>query len=284
VLILDIEKDIRIVVGDDMESVATIFVDGDDALLVDAHASDGDALALRNLVCGEMGKTVRAIVVTHYMSDHMAGLRLFPGARIIAHRHHMHTFMLQRARTEVEHRNFVAPSVTFGDALSFDWGRHRFELFHNPGHTMSTIAVDVPGADLVLAGDNVVGNISFISSSTPELLDAALARLDALGRGRVVGGHMGLLSGAVFGNARRYLRRLEAKVRDVRAGARDGDADARLRSIQIDSCIEPGIEATSFERFWHGRNLDVIVERNMFPAIGAHAASRSREPCTSGAA
>ena len=271
--IQDIDQDIRVVVGDTMESVATIFVHGDEAILVDALASEADAQALRTLVCDEMGKKVRAIIVTHYLSDHTAGLRLFPGATVIAHRHYMHTFMLQGARTAVEHGNFVAPAVTFGDALSFDWGRHHFDLSHNPGHTMSTITVDVPTADLVLTGDNVVGHISFISSSTPELLDIALARLEGLGRGRVVAGHIGLLPGGVFGNARRYLRRLEGLARDIRMHAEVAEVDSSLRNITIESCIEKSVEATAFERFWHARNLELVVNRHIFPrlAVRSHA-------------
>ena len=265
--IQDIQKDIRVFVGDTLEGVSTAFIHGDEAILVDAMASEEDANSLRTLVCDEMGKTVRAIIVSHYMSDHIAGLKLFPEARIIAHRHHMHTFMSQGARTEVEHGEFVAPTVTFGDSLSFAWGRHQFDLFHNPGHTMSTITVDVPTADLVITGDNVVGNISYISSSTPELLDAALAKLESLKRGRVVGGHMGALPRSVFGNARRYLRRLEARVREIQRDSAQEQHDQRIRAIQVSECIEPGIRATDFETHWHGRNLEVILTRKIFPDL-----------------
>src|SRR5690606_28157179 len=92
--------DVLMFVGDDHESVATAFLDGDDALLVDSLGSEGDAQWLRRVLCDEMGATVRIIAATHSMSDHMAGLPLFPGALTIAHRHHRHAFLSQNRRVD----------------------------------------------------------------------------------------------------------------------------------------------------------------------------------------
>src|SRR5688572_33282751 len=55
-------------VGDDHESVATAFIDGDDVLLVDSLGSAEDARWLHAVLCVQMGKTVRVIAATHYMS------------------------------------------------------------------------------------------------------------------------------------------------------------------------------------------------------------------------
>src|SRR3546814_1948523 len=91
-------------VGDDHESVATAFLDGDDVLLVDSLGSMDDARWLRRVLCGDMGKTVRVVAATHFMSAHIAGMSLFPEALTIAHRHYRHTFLSQNRRVDEFYR------------------------------------------------------------------------------------------------------------------------------------------------------------------------------------
>lgn len=107
-------------VGDEVESVATVFVDGDDVLLVDSLASAQDAVWLRDVLCGQMGKNVRMIAATHFMSDHIAGMSLFPDALTLAHRHYRHAFLSQNRRVDAFYR---APDVVF-DNMVIRWGSH----------------------------------------------------------------------------------------------------------------------------------------------------------------
>ncbi|MET4617561.1 glyoxylase-like metal-dependent hydrolase (beta-lactamase superfamily II), partial [Stenotrophomonas sp. 2619] len=92
--------DVFLCLGEDYHSVATVFVDGNHVLLVDSLGSAADAAALRVLICDELGKTVRVIVSTHFMSDHVAGLSTFPDALAIAHRNYRHTFLSQNRRVD----------------------------------------------------------------------------------------------------------------------------------------------------------------------------------------
>src|SRR5215212_140208 len=62
-----------------------LFLRGGEALLVEGMGSRTDAEALRQYVERVLGKRVRIIVSTHYFSDHMAALGLFPEAEIITH-------------------------------------------------------------------------------------------------------------------------------------------------------------------------------------------------------
>lgn len=255
-----LEADILVFRGEAYESLATAFIHGRDVLLVDALAERSDAEAMRAHLEGELGKRVRLILMTHYMSDHMAGLRLFPRARIAAHRHYAHTFLSQRGRSAQEEREFVPPSIELAGDIAFDWGRHRLQVFHNPGKTPCTLNVDVPDADLVIASDNLVGNTAYLSYTAPELLDAGLLRLQQLGRSRVVPGHMGVLPGDAVGNARHYLQRLGEHVRAARL---HNGADA-IRAIRIEDCLATGVTPTPFEREWHDINLNVVLERGVF--------------------
>ena len=259
-----IESDVLMFVGDAYESVATAFLHNDDALLVDTLADRADAEWMRRCLVDELGKTVHTIIATHYMNDHMAGMRLYPEAQIIAQRYFRHTFQSQHGRSTQDYEDYVHPTVVFGDTLCLQWGRHALQLFHNPGKTMCSINIDVPSCDAVLVGDNIVGNIVYLSRSSPEMIDCAIARVQSLQRGRVIGGHMGMFDRSTLNHARHYLHRLrETMVELYRTCPEDFAANA-IRSISIETCLTPGVLPTPFEQEWHGRNLEVLQEQGTF--------------------
>lgn len=260
-------------VGADHESVATAFIDGDDALLVDTLGSSDDALRLRQLLCDERGKTVRTIVSTHCMSDHMAGVSLFPQALHIAQRHYRHTFLHQNRREDAYYRE---PQLVFDHAMSLRWGAHELHLLHNPGKTMDHISVDVPGADLVCAGDNIVGRIVYVSRADPMALRAAIQRLREFGRGSVIGGHIGRFPAAALDHALHYLDRLCETVVRIRATSTAPQADERISAIPIEACLAPQVQPVAFEREWHGRNLEAIVAQSVFALDAAIAMREGR--------
>jgi len=257
-------------VGDDHESVATAFLDGDDVLLVDSLGSMEDACWSRRVLCDDMGKTVRVVAATHFMSDHIAGMSLFPDALTIAHRHHRHTFLSQNQRIDAFYRE---PQVVFDSTMTFRWGQHELRLLHNPGKTMDHVSVDVATADLVCAGDNIVGNIVYLSKADPTLIRTAIGRMRQFGRRTVIGGHMGRFPSAVFDNAIHYLDRLQDAVVRIRADAMPLEADDRIASIRIEACLAPQVEPVAFEREWHQHNLEVIVAQSIF-ALDTAIASR----------
>lgn len=248
-------------VGDDHESVATAFLDGDDALLVDSLGSLEDASWMRRVLCDDMGKTVRVIAATHFMSDHIAGLSLFPNALTIAHRHYRHTFLSQNQRVDELYRE---PQVIFDSSMKIRWGLHQLCLFHNPGKTMDHVSVDVPTADLVCAGDNIVGNIVYLSKADPESMRAAIGRMRQLGRSAIVGGHMGRFASGVLDNAVHYLNQLRDAVVHIRANASPQQADELIACIRIEVCLAPQVIPAAFEREWHQHNLEVIVDQSIF--------------------
>ncbi|MBT2749198.1 MULTISPECIES: MBL fold metallo-hydrolase [unclassified Lysobacter] len=265
----ELAGDVLMFVGDDHESVATAILDGEQALLIDALGSHDDARWLRRVLCEDLRKTVRVIVATHFMSDHMAGLSLFPDALTVAHRHHRYAFLSQNRRVDAFYRE---PRVVFDSAMNLRWGRHDLALIHNPGKTMDHISVDVPGADLVCVGDNIVGNIVYLSKADPALIRAAIGRIRQFGRGTVVGGHMGKFPADVLDNAVHYLDRLQHRVTKLRLDFAADEADARIASIPIEACLAPGVEACAFEREWHRRNLDVVIAQSVFAFDAALAA------------
>jgi len=256
-----IESDIVLFRGNAYESLATVFLHQGRALLIDALADTSDAETMCRHIEDNLDARVDLVIMTHYMNDHMAALRLFPSAQIIAHQHYMHTYLSQRMRTPEDDAQFIAPTITFTGSFKFQWGRHALEVFHNPGKTMCAVAIDVPDCDLMFCGDAIVGHTAYLGASAPEVIDEAIARLQRRRRGRIIPGHIGVLPGRVFGDARRYLHRLGKRV--FKAHLEDA-AERRIRNIRIEDCLPVDIQPTSFERFWHERNLDRIIERRLF--------------------
>jgi cyclase len=257
-------EDIVVFTGDTYQSVSTAFIQDDDVLLVDGLASTQDVCALREHLEGECGLTVKWVLLTHCMSDHIAGLQLFPEASVVAHKLWMYTYLAQRDRSESDDQQFVRPNIVFGDSLDFRWGRHELRIQHNPGKTVCSVSIDVPTADLVLCGDAVVGNIVYFSGSAPELIGSSLERLRRLGRKHVVPGHMGALPGQALHNAAAYLHNIGSVTSSIWYGALGGEPRARILEIPIEACLAPDVVPSDFEREWHGQNLERIIERRLF--------------------
>jgi cyclase len=268
----ELRANVLVFVGDDHESVATAFLDGDHVLLVDSLGCVEDARWMRQVLCEDMRKTVRVIVATHFMSDHIAGISLFPNALTIAHRHYRHTFLSQNRRVDELYRE---PQVLFDSTMTMRWGDHQLCLIHNPGKTMDHVSVDVPTADLVCAGDNIVGNIVYLSKADPVLMRAAIVRMRQFGRGTIIGGHMGRFPFGVLDNALHYLDRLQEAVIQIRASSSLHAADERIASIRIETCLAPQVEPVAFEREWHQYNLEVIVAQSVF-TLDTAIASRTQ--------
>ncbi len=80
-----IEDDVYVLTGEAFESNSTVLIKDEEVLLIDALASRKDAENLRCFIEDELKKEVRFVLCTHFMSDHLAALKSFPNAQIIAH-------------------------------------------------------------------------------------------------------------------------------------------------------------------------------------------------------
>jgi len=252
-----ISPDLFLFIGETYQSNSTIFVSNDGALLVDAVASDKDAEQLRDYVERDLKKEVRLIISTHYFSDHLAALKYFPNALIAAHENYLETFQSEQYRTELEASHFVAPHLLISDYLSVKWGRHTLNITHNPGHTSSTLAIHVPEADLLMVGDTLVNNIVYLRYSTPQLFDQALEHLRKIPANNLISSHGDVRSFASVSNAAHYLQALAKHAK--RTGARD-----ELKQLELEDCLPANVRAVPFERVFHERNLQTIIERHLF--------------------
>src|SRR5262249_50921454 len=157
---------------------------------------------------------------------------------IIAHKNYRHTFDSERHRSESERAHFAEPSILVSDEMSIRWGRYNLDIFYNPGHTMSTLGVDIPEADLLFVGDTIVGNIVYFSYSTPQMFFTALDRLKRGRRRRIISSHMGARSSQAISDARHYLNCLQEKVSAIRENTRDEEL---ILKIDLGNCLAPGL-------------------------------------------
>jgi len=260
-----VAPDIHMFVGESYQSISTVVADEDRVLLIDCQASREDAEELRRFIEGELKKQVRLILCTHYMSDHMAALKLFPTAPIIAQESYMLTFESQRSLTDETRACFVGPNIEFSDKLVLKWGRYTMDVFHNPSHTLSTLGIDIPDADLLLVGDTFFGSIVFVSSAgEPENFVTALTRLQSKGRSRVIPGHIGMYDAKAFEHALFYLKSLQRHVEEARRSSHGKDS---ILEIPIESCLAPNVETSDFEKEFHQINLELIIKRNLFSTV-----------------
>lgn len=255
-----VSDDLRIFIGDKYDSNSAILIHGREALLIDAVGSTADAKELSDYIRDGLGARVRFIISTHYFSDHMAALRVFPDAEIIAHRNFRQTFDAEEFRSAEEGEFFVEPHVVIDSSLVMRWGALNLNVFHNPGHTPATLNVDIPEADLVLTSDTFVGNIAYFRYGHPEDIAAALERIRSLGRSRAVASHGGTTSSEAVEHALFYLRTLRNDVRYLRRRS----LDVTIPLIKLNSCLPQGVKGTDFENIFHKRNLDVVTERSLF--------------------
>jgi cyclase len=251
--IVEIAHDVLMATGGAYASNAVAFVHGREVLLVDALGSRTDAVALREALHAR-GLTVTLVIASHYFSDHMAALAVLPEARVIAHRGHADTFAREQFRSPEEAGFWRPVDIAVDGGFEVRFGLHVLDVLHVPGHTPSTLAVDVRGHDLLLASDTAVGHIVYLKYGDEAALRRSLDRLIALGRSRVVLGHGGVQPRGVLEDARHYLDRLQALVGNGR----------EPKGIGLDECLAPGLAGTDWEAMYHARNLDVVAERGRF--------------------
>jgi len=244
-----LSSDILLFRGDSLAALATAFIDGERALLVDVPASQFDAIDVRDYLEATLHKRVTRIVLTDRAGAHPGALAMFPGAELTC-----------------------PASLTHGPAQLL-WGRHTLAL-HPDG---AALRVDAPEADLLFVGDSIVGNIALLGAHAPDQADQSLVRLLDRGRQRIVPRHMGAVCNRALGNARAYLARLRARVLALRTTLAPGDAAVAIARIPIEQCLVDGEWATPLERHWHADNLKRIVANGWYPAAaGAAPARRSR--------
>src|SRR3546814_11205695 len=95
--------------------------------------------------------------------------------------------------------------------------------------------------------------------------------MQQLGRGTVIGGHMGRFSATVLDNAIHYLGRLRDTVVAINSDGEPWKADDPKARIPIEACLAPNVQPEAFERERTRPHLAVFPARAAFTTDTANA-------------
>ncbi|HSW21433.1 MAG TPA: MBL fold metallo-hydrolase [Burkholderiaceae bacterium] len=186
-------------------SNAGVVVTDGGVLVVDALGTPALARRLIDEIAKVTTQPVRTVVVTHYHADHIYGLQAFQeaGARIVAHigaREYIGSdtarLRLQASRDELfpwidERTRVVEPDVWIDADATLTLGSTIVQVRPvGPAHTPEDLAVVLPAAGVVFAGDLVFrGRTPFVGQADSRRWIESLDRLIAAGPRVVVPGH-----------------------------------------------------------------------------------------------
>lgn len=185
------------------QNIGVVLGDGE-ALVIDTRSTGAQAREIVADVRELTASPVTVVVDTHGHFDHAFGNFVFRPATIWGHAGCV-TFLertgeVRRARVARDEPELAAdldevvidpPDRTFNAAQTITVGDRPVELTHlGRGHTDHDIVIDVPGADVLFAGDLLEnGAVPFFNDAYPlDWVDTA-ARLAELVSGVVVPGH-----------------------------------------------------------------------------------------------
>ena len=210
------------------------------AVLVDPGVLPSEIAAFAETSRGE--RTL--IVLTHHHWDHVLGPARIPDAVTAAHPafaaclagdlpHAREAiaaaFAAEGEPVEVEHANF-APTFALGDS-PLAWGPWTIETVQVPGHARDAIALYVPEAGVLFAGDLLSDVEPPWLEGPPAAYRASLARLAPVARSAraLVPGHGTIALGATaiaerFAADTRYLDAIDAGVQLARTRGLDLEA------------------------------------------------------------
>ncbi|MHA7600844.1 MBL fold metallo-hydrolase [Alicycliphilus sp. T452] len=174
-------------------------------VVIDALGSPALARSLLAEIARITPQKVTHVVLTHYHADHVYGLQAFAdaGAKIIAHQAGREYLVSDTAQLRLQaSREQLAPWIDAQTRLvaATEWidGRREFEVGGTrfvvqpvgPAHTPEDLAVFVPGAKVLYAGDLVFRKrIPFVGQADSRNWIASLDKLLAFGATVIVPGH-----------------------------------------------------------------------------------------------
>ncbi len=191
----------------------------DGVLLVEAFGTDAGARWMRERSRALTGREPTQVVVTHYHSDHTAGL---PAAREAG----AELWCTARTRDDIRTRNQNAPVQALGDArlvpeageARIDLGGCHVRLIALEGHTASDVAALVEESEVVFAGDLLwYGMFPNFVDAQPSRLTPSLRRLRALDARAYVSGHGRVTDAAGVDAFIELLDLVERSARDAMA-------------------------------------------------------------------
>jgi glyoxylase-like metal-dependent hydrolase (beta-lactamase superfamily II) len=244
------------------------FVVGDDGVVViDTLTTEESARHLLQQIRKLTALPVKFVVNTHYHGDHVGGNKVFTdiGARVLAHRNvrewiHAENLRLLGDNPKPELKTlieqFVAPTVSYAEAVDVYLGSRVVQVRSFPGHTGGDSVVILPDAKVVFGGDLVWRNMvpNTVDGSTKPWMQTLETLAGTYAGYTFVPGHGDVSTAKDVTAFRDYLATLQKLVADARAGGKSGDAATQA--------VMPALT----EKYGHWGFFEYLVPRNIAEA------------------
>jgi glyoxylase-like metal-dependent hydrolase (beta-lactamase superfamily II) len=216
-----------------------VVLGGDEVLLIDTRASPSHARVIVDELRRLTSNPVSVVVDTHWHWDHSFGNSVFRPAPIWGHVRAADRLRREGAATVRELAESMPslaeavgdvvidpPEHTFDDRASIRLGDRSVELsYHGRGHTDGDIAIAVPDAGVLFAGDLIEnGAPPSFGDSYPLDWPATVEQLVPLATGVVVPGHGNVGDRAFLAEQLEAFRGLADLARQLHEGAITLDA------------------------------------------------------------
>lgn len=131
-----------------------------------------------------------AIIYTHWHVDHTCGNRIFDNCKIFSHKstkYHLDSFIkndldrLKEKEILESDTRIILPNQIFNEELLINIGDRLLKLIHCPGHTYDSILILDMNSNIMIAGDNLLGEeVEFFMPPTipPDEIDISYKELE----------------------------------------------------------------------------------------------------------
>jgi glyoxylase-like metal-dependent hydrolase (beta-lactamase superfamily II) len=200
----------------------------------------------------------RVVVNTHHHWDHVYGNAAFPTSDIVAQRSCPRLLEAQlhgisESVPSPPREGVPAPTVTFGDRLTFVGEDETVHLIHTPGHSEDSIVVYLDKAAVLFAGDTLEWPLpTFTQRDSRATWVRTLRQLKQLPAELIVPSHGPVMGKELIDANERYL----SGVYEAVAKAKERGVERHDLDVPVADLLAPGVEVGSTYRLAHRENVE----------------------------
>jgi cyclase len=245
------------IIAEGFPTVSTVVLTEARAFVIDTLMRPQDMDPVRALLDERAGTRRLVVVNTHHHWDHVYGNAAFPGVDIVAQRACPRLLQAQGQSADesipmAPPEGVPAPTITFGDRLTYADGSDAVHLIHTPGHSEDSIIVFLERERLLIGGDTVEWPLpNFSQRGGREPWIRTLRQLKQLPVDLVVPSHGPAMGKALIDANERYVQGVYDAVSAAKSeGAQRGDLD-----LVADLFLDREVELDAVYREAHVGNL-----------------------------
>lgn len=228
------------------------------ALVIDTLTRPQDMEPVLAALADRAAGRRRVVVNTHHHWDHVYGNAAFPTSDIVAQRTCPRLLEAQlhgisESVPAPPREGVPAPTVTFGDRLTYLDGDETVHLIHTPGHSADSIVAYLDEAGVLFAGDTLEWPLpAFTQRDAHDTWVHTLRQLKQLPAETIVPSHGPVMGKELIDANERYLTGVYAAVVELKKrGVERHELD-----VAAEEFLAPGVEIGASYRVAHRENVE----------------------------